>query len=117
MPVVQPQTGHLTIGNIQRPDDGTGKFSIRCSMCGRVYMDVMIREGDTFMYELPGPLVPCHADGLDIGNIEDPWTRLLGFFENEDEKKKRLASCKGTYNYSVEMMDGMLYRISIQRMP
>ena len=115
MPVVQPKAGVKWFCN-QAEDDGSGVFVVRCTVCNAVFLKVAIRPGEAYEYMLPTPQVPCHADGLEIGPAqEEPWERVARMLEEKPDKKPAPPAKK--FMFSVQMMDGMIYQITIKREP
>lgn len=83
-------------------------------MCGTTFAQIHLRPGEAYEYMLPNPQVPCHADGLEIGpKQEEPWERVARMLDAKPDKK--LALPKKTFMFSVQMMDGMIYQITVKR--
>jgi len=113
MPVVQPKAGVNWVCN-QAEDDGSGQFVVRCSACNAVFAEILVRPGECFEYMLQSPQVPCHADGLQVGpKQEEPWERVARMLDAKPKEKPALPTKK--FMFSVQMMDGMIYQITIKR--
>ena len=98
----------------QAEDDGSGVFVVRCTVCDAVFLRVMVKPGEAYEYMLPNPQIPCHANGLEIGpKQEEPWERVARMLDAKPKEKPALPTKK--FMFSVQMMDGMIYQITIKR--
>lgn len=90
------------------------KFSIRCTICDRTYMELNIALKPGEMYEADlGGIVPCHAESLNIQRgPEDPWTRVLRLLS----PKKKKEEPKSKYALQVHGFDSMISTVRIARM-
>lgn len=101
---------HQHVGKSESP----GVFEIKCSFCDRVYVQFAVTDQSEMSYEFQCPVVPCHADALNVGSpAEDPWVRVNRLL-NPDKKKEPKDGAH--FEYMVTMLDGMIYRVTIRRL-
>lgn len=92
----------------------TNLFSLKCSVCGRVYLQLHLApemEAAMATQELTMPILPCHAESLIVeGEEEKGFDRVVRLLTDGPTK-----SNGAKFMYTLNMVDGMISGFSVMR--